>query len=164
MLEETATVVALAGAYVQVEIERGSACGACSARSGCGTSLLARLLSRRRPQLRALNPIGAAPGDKIVIGMPEQGLVGASFAAYLVPLVGLLAGAVAGKRLGGSELAAILGATLGLAAGFAWVARFAGRHRGDLAYQAVVLRPVTSSTQWIRFSEHAEPPRAPTSA
>jgi sigma-E factor negative regulatory protein RseC len=96
--------------------------------------------------LRALNRAGAAPGDSVIVGVPEEGLVTASLAAYLVPLLGLMAGGALGQGLG-EDLGAgaggsILGALLGLGLGLGWLSRFNRAHAQDPRYQAVVLRRV----------------------
>ncbi len=146
MIEETGVVVALSGALAEVETRRQGACGSCLANGACGTSLLARYLGRRPLVLRALNRAGAAPGDSVIVGVPEEGLVTASLAAYLVPLLGLMAGGALGQGLG-EDLGAgaggsILGALLGLGLGLGWLSRFNRAHAQDPRYQAVVLRRV----------------------
>jgi sigma-E factor negative regulatory protein RseC len=146
MIEETGVVVALSGGLAEVETRRQGACGSCSANGACGTSLLARYLGRRPLLLRARNQAGAAPGDSVIVGVPEDGLVMASLAAYLVPLLGLMGGGALGQSLGGSLGAGagggILGALLGLGLGLGWLSRFNRGHAQDPRYQAVVLRRV----------------------
>jgi sigma-E factor negative regulatory protein RseC len=146
MIEETGVVVALSGGLADVETRRQGACGSCSANGACGTSLLARYLGRRPLVLRALNRAGAAPGDSVIVGVPEEGLVTASLAAYLVPLLGLMAGGALGQSwgegLGAGAGGSILGALLGLGLGLGWLSRFNRAHAQDPRYQAVVLRRV----------------------
>jgi sigma-E factor negative regulatory protein RseC len=142
MIEETGVVVAVAGDLAEVETRRQGACGSCSANGACGTSLLARWLGRKPLLLRALNRAGAAPGDTVVVGVPEDGLMRASLAAYLVPLLGLMAGAVASQGIfpAGGEGASTLGGLGGLALGLAWFRRFGRAHTQDPRYRAVILR------------------------
>ena len=90
MIEETATVVSCEGDLAEVKTERPTACGSCTARQGCGTALLARVLGNREPILRVANPIHAQPGERVVIGVPESGLVLASLLLYLVWLIYLI--------------------------------------------------------------------------
>ena len=146
MIEETGVVVALSGGLADVETRRQGACGNCSASGACGTSLVARYLGRRPLLLHALNQAGAAPGDTVIVGVPEDGLVTASLAAYLVPLLGLMAGGALGQSLGeGLGVGAggsILGAVLGLGVGLGWLSHFNRAHSQDPRYQAVVLRRV----------------------
>lgn len=146
MIEETGRIVATRDEYAWVEIERATACGSCAARSGCGTSVLAKLFGRRQTNIRVVNSIGAADGDRVVIGISESGLVRGSLAVYAVPLAGLFAGGLAGQYLGvvsGSahaDLASIPGAAAGFAAGIGWLKRFSRVSARDGRYQPVILR------------------------
>lgn len=142
MIEETGIVVAVAGGLVEVETRRQGACGSCSVSGACGTSLVARYLGRRPLRLLALNSAGATQGETVIVGVPEDGLVSASLAAYLVPLLGLIAGGALGQGLGIGEGASIFGALTGLGLGLGWLRHFGRAHAQDLRYQAVVLRRV----------------------
>ena len=126
MIEEQASVVALEGDFAWVEAARATTCGQCSARGGCGTSMLAGVLGRRRARLKALNRAGARPGDQVVIGLPEGELMQGTLALYLLPLAGLFAGGLAGETLAalpalaGTEVPTVAGAALGFWAGLFW--------------------------------------------
>lgn len=145
MIEETGVVVSVAGDSAEIETRRQGACGSCSANGACGTSLLARYLGRKPLLLRARNLPGAAPGDLVVVGVPEDGLMRASLVAYLVPLLGLIAGGIAGPVLypGGGDGTAALTAFAGLGLGLVWLARFGRAHTQDPCYRAVVLRRIS---------------------
>lgn len=146
MIEQTALVVAVEGELAEVEIQRLSACGDCSARSGCGSALLAGLFGKRRSRLRVLNRIQARPGERVVIGLRERPFLRAAFALYATPLLAMIGGALTGEWLvqrsasAAVELGALIGGLSGLIAGFVWLRRFArkSQHHGD--YRPVVLR------------------------
>ncbi len=146
MIEERVTVTASDGTFAQVSTQRVSSCGSCAARGACGTSALARLLGSRRTSVRVLNPIGARPGDEVVIGLQESVLTRTSFAFYMIPLLSLILFAILGKWLAGelqfdsTEPGAILGGLFGLAAGMVWLRGYAGRISRDRQHQAVILR------------------------
>jgi sigma-E factor negative regulatory protein RseC len=147
MIEETGEVVKVEeDGMVWVETRRPNACGACADRQGCGTSVLASVLGQRHAPVRVINSIGAVTGDRVVIGMSESGLLRGSLAVYAVPLAGLFIGALAGHYLGDggahhdADLWALLGATAGFAAGFAWLRRFSRATGRDERYQPVILR------------------------
>jgi sigma-E factor negative regulatory protein RseC len=146
MIEQDGRVLAVRGGLAEVEGQRQSACGGCAAHGACGTSLLERFFGRRQPILTARNPIGARPGERVVLGVPEAALVEAAFVAYLVPLLAMIAGAIGGDYLAAHlapDLAggiALLGAVSGLAAGLWWLARFSRRRDNDARYQPVILR------------------------
>ncbi len=146
MIEERATVSSVDGDFATVTTQRESSCGTCAARGACGTSALSRLLGTRRSELRVLNPIGARPGDEVVIGLDESAFTRTALAFYLVPLLGLIGAAAAGKWLAlaagfaSGEPAAIGGGVAGLLAGLIWLRRHARRIARDPRRQAVILR------------------------
>lgn len=146
MIEEHGTVVLCRDRWAEIETLRQTSCGSCGARTSCGISLLDRFLGRRPTRLAALNGIAAAPGQRVVVGIPEGSILSAAVAAYLVPLLGLILGGILGQelasRLGVSadDLVSLGGGVLGLVAGLAWLARFSRARAGDVRYQAVVLR------------------------
>ena len=145
MIEETAHVVAADGEFVWVETRRQSTCGSCAAKQGCGTSALAKVLGNRLARVRAINHGVAQVGDQVVIGIDEQALVRGSLAIYLVPLAGLLLGAVVGALMSTRLLVTGEGLTIGLGIaglllGLAWVRGFTRRIHNDSRYQPVVIR------------------------
>jgi sigma-E factor negative regulatory protein RseC len=147
MIEETGQVVKVGDdGFVWVETRRPSSCGACAERQGCGTSVLASVLGQRQAPVRVMNSIGAVPGDQVVIGVSESGLLRGSLAVYAVPIAGLLIGALAGQYLGDgwirryADLWALLGAAAGFTAGLAWLKQFSRATLHDGRYQPVILR------------------------
>lgn len=145
MIEENAQVVAAEGEFVWVETRRQSTCGGCAANKGCGTSALAKVLGNKLTRVRALNQGVAQVGDQVVIGIDEQALVRGSLAIYLMPLAGLLLGAVVGALLSTRLLVAGEGLTIGLGViglllGLVWVRGFTHRIHNDSRYQPVVIR------------------------
>jgi sigma-E factor negative regulatory protein RseC len=150
MIEQDGRVLAVRGELAEVEGYRQSTCGGCAADGACGTSLLERFFGRRQPILTARNPIGARPGERVVLGVPEAALIEAAFVAYLLPLLAMIAGAIGGDYLAARlapDLAggiALLGAVSGLAAGLGWLARFSRRRGDDARYQPVILRRVAT--------------------
>jgi len=145
MIEELGEVVAVHGDLAEVRGRRPSLCGSCAAAGACGTSLLDRFFARR-PVLTVYNSVGAGPGDSVVVGFPEQALLAASFATYLVPLLGMIAGAMGAAYLSEQVLPdsvrglSVLGGAGGLAAGLGWLGRFSRARERDERYRAVILR------------------------
>ena len=105
MLTENGRVVAVEPGGLWVETVRKSTCGACSVQKGCGHGILNRMTDGKRGYIRVL------PGeqsiqdyrvdDEVRFSIPEEVILRGSMVAYLVPIVGLLAGAavaVAGER------------------------------------------------------------------
>jgi sigma-E factor negative regulatory protein RseC len=148
MIEESGQVVRTAGDSAWVQTARRSSCGSCSARKGCGTGALAGLFGARLHEVEVLNPIGARPGEQVIVGISESLLVRGSALVYLLPLLFLVAGALLAEGLApqlglaGSDAPAIFGGLAGLAAGFLWLRRRQRRWHGDPAHMAVILRRV----------------------
>ncbi len=146
MIEETARVVSVAADMAEVETARRSACGGCSAQSGCGTALIGSMFGNRRSRLQVANPIHARPGEQVVVGLSERPFLRAAFAVYAVPLLALIGGALAGEWLvagvagRSAELGGLGGGLSGLSAGLAWLWLFSRRTRRESAYRAVILR------------------------
>jgi len=149
MIEENAVVISSEAGIVEVEIRRRSSCNACSARTGCGVSLLDRVLGRRPQRLVAANKLGVSEGDEVVVGMPEGALLKAAVAAYLVPLLGLLGGAIAGDLMLGeasaSQTLPLLTGLGGLMLGFLMTRVYSRRLAADPRWRAVLLRRASQS-------------------
>jgi len=109
MLEETASVVSLAGDHATVVLVRSDACGGCSAKHMCHPS------SGDTMQMEVKNAAGAHPGDKVVISLPPGELLKASATAYLMPAVAAVAGGAVGWSRYGTDGAAIVGTVIGFA-------------------------------------------------
>lgn len=139
-------MVATDGEVAWVETQRRAACGACAASHGCGTSVLGQWFGQRMARIRVLNRCGAGVGDEVIIGIREDALVRGSLAVYAVPVVGLVAGALAGDALGvalglaGADWVGIIAGLAGLGTGLSLVRRYARRLQRDERYQPVVLR------------------------
>lgn len=145
MLEEQARVVRVDAGEVWVETRRQSTCSGCAASAGCGSGVLAQVLGRRNPLVRVLSSQSLQPGDEVLIGIQESALIQASLAVYLLPLVLMLVGALAGvyahnQGLVDGEWLSVLLAALGFLVGLRWLVGFTRRIRLDPRFQPVVLR------------------------
>jgi sigma-E factor negative regulatory protein RseC len=147
MIEESALVVKVEEeGFAWVETTRASACGGCAERHGCGTSALAGVLGRRQAPVRVINSVGAAVGERVVIGLPESGLLRGSLAVYAAPLAGLFTGGLTGQFLGAGVLqghadfwSVLLGAG-GFSVALLWLRRFSRVSARDGRYQPLILR------------------------
>lgn len=121
-IERRGTVIAWdqPSGMATVRLENLSACGGCASRGSCGSA-------GKAPTVMTL-PIAAmaSPGDLVTVTLPATSLVPAALLGYLLPPAALLAGAVAGELGWGGDLAAVVGAVLGLFGGLA-AARLAAR-------------------------------------
>lgn len=155
MIEAEGIVVRTESSMAFVETQRASACGSCSSKSSCGTSSLAGLMAGKSRFFKVQNPVGAVVGETVVVGLDERALLRGSLALYALPLLMLIAGAVAAGFLAPSvarEGYSIAGAAAGLAAGVVGVRIVASRLAATSRYQPVIMRRIFQ-TQVVRFSE-----------
>ncbi len=146
MLEENGIVISISKGMAEVSVMPQSACGSCSASNGCGTSLIASMFPERNSRFKVKNPLGAKTGEQVVIGLQESALQSASLILYLIPLAGLIFGAMAGIYLSEhifhnpSELPSILLGFAGMGAGFMLVKYLVQHTEGSGSYQAEIIR------------------------
>jgi sigma-E factor negative regulatory protein RseC len=164
VIEETAVVTRCDDdGFALVETERKSSCGSCSATGVCGTSALSKVFGNKRSVIKALNPIGVGPGDKVVVGLQESAMVNVSVMFYLVPIVAMIFSAIFAQSAAGwmgfsnVELFSILGGLLGLTGGLYLSRLFSERVRHDERYQAVILRRADKVK--VEFTSGPVPPQ-----
>lgn len=116
MIETIAWVRAVEGNWIEIEAEPPAACNGCAAGASCGTAALVRWFARHPTRLRLYTPLTVAVGERVLVGLPEEVLPRAAARLYLVPVLGLIGGALLGQQLGSSgDGGAVLGALLGMA-------------------------------------------------
>ena len=141
MIEETGRVVAIEEGAVWVETLRKTTCSSCSANAGCGQGLMDKIgVGRQRGFVRVLSDLHLALNDVVVIGIREDLLLRSAVLVYLLPLLGLLAGALLASSLALSEGLVILSAMASLFASWLAVRWHCRRSENDPARQPVVLR------------------------
>src|SRR5690606_39112889 len=94
MIEERGRVIATNGEEAWIQTLQQSACNTCSAQKACGQKLLNTVTAGRAQQLKVANVLGVRVGDEVVVGIPESALLKASVILYLIPLLGMMAGAM----------------------------------------------------------------------
>lgn len=100
----------LDGDYAVISVPRKSACGHdCEECAGCGVTGAA-------VEARAANPIGAEPGQKVVVQSDTQKMLGIVAMVYLIPVVLFLACYLGTMLLVSPSVAGIAGG-VGFAAG-----------------------------------------------
>lgn|SRR5450830_635185 len=145
MIEEYAIVTSCVNSHATLEIERRTACGICGQTRGCGNATWGKLLGHKSHAFEAENPINANVGDSVVVGIDEHAMLNSVFLLYIVPLLGLLIGAVLADIFLKNEFFVILSAASGLILGFLWVKGHLVGHDGagkafNTKYRAVILR------------------------
>jgi len=116
---------------------------------------LSGFFAARQHEVKALNPIGAQPGEEVIVGIHESVLVWGSAWLYLFPLLSLLAGSLLAKSaagffaLNGGELPVILGGLAGMLAGFfglhAYQTYRSAKGTDQTRQQAVILRRMANA-------------------
>ena len=154
MIETEAVVIKIEDSVAYVQADRKSSCSGCS-ESSCGTSVLANFFGQKTPLYRAHNEAGAKVGDRVVVGMNESALFQGTLLLYLFPLLLLFVGALAGSALAATVDArdgySVLGAAIGLAAGFLGLKLFTVRLGLGKKFQPVILSRVVDVP--VRFVE-----------
>ncbi|TNF46785.1 hypothetical protein EP232_04175 [bacterium] len=107
MLEETAMVMSVSHGRAMVALVRSEACGDCAAKSMCHPT------SENTMQMEVDNPVGARPGERVIIELAPEALLKASILAYLFPATVMVAGAAVGWSRTGTDMGALIGALLG---------------------------------------------------
>ncbi|MDO9462404.1 MAG: SoxR reducing system RseC family protein [Deltaproteobacteria bacterium] len=101
--EEEGEVIAVEGNQAKIRVRRSQTCDSCSSSSSCGW------FGKDEMVLTALNSAGASKGQKVRVSFKVEGQVKASFILYLIPVVGLVTGALIGysfQFLGDKEISA----------------------------------------------------------
>ena len=124
----------LAGGYAMISVPRKSACGHdCEECAGCGVTGAA-------VQARAANPIGAKPGQKVVVQSDTQKMLGIVALVYLTPVVLFLVGYFATIAVASAPIRYLFGGigfVLGILIAVAYDRRL--RRQGGLRFTIVRL-------------------------
>lgn len=122
MIEESGTVLAIKDGIAQVETIRTSSCNSCRARHACGHRAIAKVSNSNRMLMQVAAPDSLQVGQHVTVGIPEDTLLQASMWMYLVPLLGLVAGAALPSLVTEQTLVSVVGAIGGFAGGL-WAAK-----------------------------------------
>jgi len=106
------------GGRAQVVTDRKNACDSCGSTHSCNSCL-----SNSKIVTEALNSIGAKEGDLVDISLNSSVVLKSAAAMYLVPVAGLMAGALTGVGVSGilavdKTMSAIIFSIIGLCLGF----------------------------------------------
>lgn len=146
MITENAIVVSIENNQTWIETQRKSACGQCSAKKGCGTSVLSKVIGNKLSKMKAINKINAHVGDEVVVGLNEQSLLKGAFMTYLLPLLYIFLFSFFGQfiselsQINNSELLVIAFAVLGFYIAMRQLKRFSTSIAENENYQPVILK------------------------
>jgi len=142
---EQGIVTALTDTGAWIKTQKNSACAACSARHSCKTD------GGEEAKVEVRNNVNARLGDRVVIHFNTASLLKAAFLLYVVPILGLLAGAGIGQKI--AQLYAIEGSLPAVLAGFScfaatvfWVKIRANQLSDQDSYQPRITRIIKKAT------------------
>ncbi len=97
MATEEGVVVNVGSDTVRIKSHRTEACDECVAKDGC------RVMGGGKDmEFDVENTLGAQMGDKVQVAVSDQAFLKVIFLVYLVPVFGLMVGAVLGQEIGHS--------------------------------------------------------------
>ncbi len=94
MITEHGIVTKATPAVAQIKTNRAAACESCTAKDSCGTIHRGQEILFDVP-----NTLGVQAGDSVLIGMQTKSALLLTFLVYIVPVLCLVAGALAGDAL-----------------------------------------------------------------
>ena len=142
MNREEGVVQEVRGEKALVLTDRHTMCGQCVAKSYC------HMLGGAKEMLsEARNPIGAQPGDVVMLGIPEGTVTKASLVIYMVPAIGLVGGATLGyylARLYGHDqnVSTLIGSMAGLGLAMIFVRLLSNTLSKKPSYQPEIIQIV----------------------
>jgi sigma-E factor negative regulatory protein RseC len=111
-----------------IEIVRKTACSLCGQTSGCGNAFWGKLFAHKASSFKAQNSINAQVGQSVIVGIDEAAVMRSALILYLVPLATMLVSALLATQIVATDISAMVGAAIGLVAGYFWVkTHIAGR-------------------------------------
>ncbi len=123
MLEMRAIIIQVEGDYASVQPLNTGGCGHCNSEGGCGSGTLTKLFCSSKPRhFKVRNEVCARVGDEVQVSVPDGVLLRGAMKLYVLPLILLLAGGIAGGGLvdepSSRDAYAVVGAIGGLLLGF----------------------------------------------
>ena len=138
IVERQGTVVGFADGLAQISLEPDPDCSGCASRASCASGSAAPKL------IRMALPGPSRLGDQVTISTPSSSVALAALTGYLLPPVFLLLGAVGAASCYAGDLAAVLGAALGLLAGL-WLVRLISTGAVGRGFASPVCHPGSPS-------------------
>ena len=126
-MRQRAIVVETDGKIATVSVSRTSMCSGCEKSGGCGghcelTGLID--MGDKKMMARALNPIGAVPGELVEVETASKTVLGYAALVFLLPIAVCALGWWLGERLWGTQTAGVITAAAGFVLSFCGIAVF----------------------------------------
>ncbi|HHF3093374.1 TPA: SoxR reducing system RseC family protein [Vibrio diabolicus] len=128
---------------IDLSCEQQTSCSSCSSQKSCGTGVVTKAIGNKSLSWHLRTDKSVKIGQVVEIGFPESSLIKSAMAVYLLPLFGLIIGAMFGHFLlapltAGGEGIIILSSVL-FAAGGMWIAKHVSRPLEDESKRQVTL-------------------------
>lgn len=135
----TGIVRKLDGNMAVVETKYNAACEGCETKNSCKEN------ENAFGEVKAINTIQAQVGDRVTVSIDSSSFLKVSFLVYIVPVLGLLGGALLGSAISrlipiSENLGGPMGGLTGFIASFLWV-----RHKGNKLAQQQNFTPAIVS-------------------
>lgn len=92
MLETRATIVQIRNDRAMVNAHQVSGCEQCNGQ-GCGSSKVAQLFCTKPRYFEVDNPIGAQPGDEVIVSVADGAVLRGIALMYVLPILFMVVGA-----------------------------------------------------------------------
>lgn len=138
MALEKGEVISVSNGTALVKTSRTEACKACASRKSCQTS-------GQEMEVEAINLADAREGDTVIMSLQTSSLLKISFLLYILPVILLIVGAVAGGRVGAAygvneSAAAAAGGFLLFIIAFIFIVRKGNRMARKDDYRPKIIR------------------------
>lgn len=143
MITETATVTNIDGDEVTVSASVKSGCSQCQVADDCGTSSVAKAFTPRQQLLVLRSPLPLKVGDLVLLGIPEQQVLLASWMLYVVPLLMLIGVSVALTTVTVWHELAVFGLALVATTLSFWLVSRYFKKQKSAKYEPVIIRKQT---------------------
>ena len=133
MTQDAVVYRCLDDGMAEVVVSRGTACGSnCASCEAC--------VFQNELKTRARNPIGARPGQRVVIESKSSKVYGAIFLVYVLPIVLAVAGYFAAYTLGAPEGGCILATFAGICLGAVIVVLSQKKDKNPITFEIISLQ------------------------
>jgi len=138
--EEKALVIKTDRDFAYLETQNAASCGNCSTKSGCA-SVSSIFTLKSRNKLKINNTLGLKAGDSVIVAMPSDKLLIATFLMYVLPLISLFVFSYIAKLFFG-ETASILMGLGGLFVALMLLKQFISRDNIASYFQPKMIRQI----------------------
>ena len=112
MLEQHTRVIQNFATGVWVEAIEPEGCGVCAGQ-GCASRRIAELFQRGPRKYQVESQPGLSPGDKVIIGVPDGGVLRGALYLYGMPLILILGGTLLAQIWFPGDTGSVAGAAAG---------------------------------------------------